>query len=179
MLYYTILYFTILGGAAGPLQQQAHPPVALGEGQMGSALITITVILIIIIIIIIVVVVIILVLMIVLVIMIIIMIIITIIMIIVIIIVIVNVLVKINGVSTNAVAANFMFFDRGTFWVLPFTYFCLPKSARACLFPQSVRIVDFCSGPVSVHPICPQPNTLYTASCLQAARKHLLHNNMI
>ena len=30
-----------------------------------------------------------------------------------------------TGVSTNGVTANFMifFFDRGTFWVLPLTYF--------------------------------------------------------
>ena len=26
-----------------------------------------------------------------------------------------------NGVSTNGVTANFVFFDRGTFWVLPLT----------------------------------------------------------
>ena len=62
-----------------------------------------------------------------------------------------------NGVSTNGVTANFMFFDRGTFWVLPLTYFYLPKSARAYLFPQSVKIHYFCSGPISVDPICPQP----------------------
>ena len=48
-----------------------------------------------------------------------------------------------------------MFFDRGTFWVLPLTY--LPQSARAHLFPQFVKIHYFCSGPVSVEPICPQP----------------------
>ena len=35
-----------------------------------------------------------------------------------------------DGVSTNGVIANFVFFDRGTFWVLPLTYFCLPRSAR-------------------------------------------------
>ena len=41
-----------------------------------------------------------------------------------------------NGVSINGVTANFVFsFDRGTFWVLPLTYFCLPQSARAYLFP--------------------------------------------
>ena len=40
-----------------------------------------------------------------------------------------------NGVSTNGVTANFMFFDRGTFGVLPLTYLYLPKSARAYLFP--------------------------------------------
>ena len=44
-----------------------------------------------------------------------------------------------NGVSTNGIAANLMLFDGGTFWVLPLTYFYLPKSARAYLFPQSVK----------------------------------------
>ena len=62
-----------------------------------------------------------------------------------------------NGVSTNGATANFMFFDRGTFWVLPLTCFYLPKSARAYLFPQSVEIHYFRSGPISVDPICPQP----------------------
>ena len=61
-----------------------------------------------------------------------------------------------NGVSTNGVTANFMFFGRGTFWVLPLAYFYLPKSARACLFPQSVKVHYFRSGPISVDPICPQ-----------------------
>ena len=28
-----------------------------------------------------------------------------------------------NGVSTNGVTASLLFFDRGTFWVLPLTYF--------------------------------------------------------
>ena len=41
--------------------------------------------------------------------------------------------------------------------MLPLTYFYLPKSARAYLFPQSVKTHYFCSGPVSVGPICPQP----------------------
>ena len=48
-------------------------------------------------------------------------------------------------------------FLTGTFWVLTLTYFYLPKSAMAYLFPQSVEIHYFCSGPISVHPICPQP----------------------
>ena len=61
------------------------------------------------------------------------------------------------GVSTHGVTANFMFLDRVTFWVLPLTYVCLPKSARANLFPQSVKIHYFCSSPISVDPICPQP----------------------
>ena len=45
-----------------------------------------------------------------------------------------------NGFSTNGVTANFMFFDRRIFWVLPLTYFYLHKSARASLFPQSITI---------------------------------------
>ena len=61
-----------------------------------------------------------------------------------------------NGVSANGVTAFFLFFGRGTFWILPLTYFYLPKSARAYPFPQSVRIHYFCSGPISVDPICPQ-----------------------
>ena len=57
-----------------------------------------------------------------------------------------------NGVSTNVVTANVMFFDRGTFWVLPLTCFCLPKSARAYIFPQSDKINYFCSAPLVVTP---------------------------
>ena len=64
-----------------------------------------------------------------------------------------------NGVSTNGATADFMFFDGGTFWVLPLSYFYLPKSAGAYLFPQSVKIHCFCSGPISVDPICPQPSS--------------------
>ena len=57
-----------------------------------------------------------------------------------------------NGVSTNGVTANLISFDRGTFWVLPLTYFYLPKSARAYLFPQSARNKHyFCSGPICPH----------------------------
>ena len=44
-----------------------------------------------------------------------------------------------NGFSTNVAKTIFMFFDRGTLWVLPLTYFYLPKSARAYLFPQSLK----------------------------------------
>ena len=61
-----------------------------------------------------------------------------------------------NGVSTNGVTAKFMFFDRD-FWGTPVDLLYLPKSARAYIFPQSVRIHYFCSGPSSVDPICPQP----------------------
>ena len=49
-------------------------------------------------------------------------------------------------------------FDTATFWVLPLIYVYLPKIARAYLFPQSVEMRYFCSGPISVHPgCCPQP----------------------
>ena len=64
-----------------------------------------------------------------------------------------------TGVSTNGVTAIiFMFFDRGTLCVLPLTYFYLPKSARAYLFPQCVKIYYFCNVTISVDPICPQPS---------------------
>ena len=52
-----------------------------------------------------------------------------------------------NWVSTNGATANSVFFDRGTVWVLPLTYFYIPKSARAYLFPQSAKIHYFCSWP--------------------------------
>ena len=45
----------------------------------------------------------------------------------------------VDGVSTNGVTANSLFFDRGAFWVLPITYFYLPRRARAYLFPQAVK----------------------------------------
>ena len=45
----------------------------------------------------------------------------------------------------------------GTCWVLPLTHCCLAKSARAYLFPQSVKISYVCRGPISVDPICPRP----------------------
>ena len=60
-----------------------------------------------------------------------------------------------TGVSTNGVTANFMLFARGTFWVLLLTFLYLPRSARAYLFLQSVKLHYFCSGPISVDPICP------------------------
>ena len=63
-----------------------------------------------------------------------------------------------NGVSTGGVTASFDVFDGGTFWVLALTYFCLPKSARVYLFPQSDTINYFCSGLINVDPICPQPS---------------------
>ena len=57
-----------------------------------------------------------------------------------------------NGVSTTGVTAIFMCFGQKDL-----TYLYIPKSVRAYLFPQSVKIHYFCSGPISVDPICPQP----------------------
>ena len=37
------------------------------------------------------------------------------------------------------------------------TYFYILKSAREDICSQSVEIRYFCSGPISVEPICPQP----------------------
>ena len=48
-------------------------------------------------------------------------------------------------------------FLTGTLWVFPLIDVYIPKSARAHLFPQSVKNGYFCSGPISVDPICPQP----------------------
>ena len=76
-----------------------------------------------------------------------------------------------NGVSTNGVTANFMLFDRGTFWVLPLTDFYLPKSARAYLFPQSVKSHYFCRSPISVDPTRMQPSSAgHSAPSLRVSR---------
>ena len=50
---------------------------------------------------------------------------------------------------------HFMFFDRGTFWVLLLTYFYLPKSARAYIFPQPVKIITFAAAPLVLTPFVP------------------------
>ena len=73
-----------------------------------------------------------------------------------------------NGVSTNGITANFMFFDRGTFGVLPLTYFCLPKSARAYLLPQSVQMHYLCSGPIGVDQSAPFVRNHRLHTCLPA-----------
>ena len=45
-------------------------------------------------------------------------------------------------------------FDRGTFWVLPLTYFCLPKSANTYLFPPICQNVHylFAAAPLVLTP---------------------------
>ena len=54
-------------------------------------------------------------------------------------------------------AARRSYSRQGLFWVLPLTYFYLPKSARAHLFPQSVKIHEIRSDPISADPSCPFP----------------------
>ena len=62
-----------------------------------------------------------------------------------------------NGVSTNGVSANYSFLTR-TFWVITSVHRLLySKKCQGVLFPQSVNKYCFCSGPISVDPICPQP----------------------
>ena len=55
-----------------------------------------------------------------------------------------------DGVSTNGVTANLMFFDRGTFWVLPLIYCYLPTSASAYLFPRicQISLIYFAAAPL-------------------------------
>ena len=59
----------------------------------------------------------------------------------------------------------------------PLTYFYIPKSARAYLFPQSVKIRYFCSGPTSVGPICPQPSDRAAAPARPAEGRCLRHRH--
>ena len=70
------------------------------------------------------------------------------------------------GSASHGVTADFMSFDGGAFGVLPLTYCYLPKSARAPLFPQAVKINYFCSGPISVDPISPQPTDAFKVGVL-------------
>ena len=60
-----------------------------------------------------------------------------------------------NGINTNGVTADFMFFDRDL------TYFHLPKSARAYLFPQSVKIVAFAAAPLVLTRFVPNHIYIY------------------
>ena len=84
-----------------------------------------------------------------------------------------------DGVGTNGVTTNLMFFDRGTFSVLPLTYFCLPKSARVYLFPQSVKLHYVCSGHISVDAICPQPIRAQLATALSTTETALFSSSLV
>ena len=75
-------------------------------------------------------------------------------------------------------------FLTGTFWALPLTYFYIPKSARAYVFSQSVTFRYFCSGPISVDPICPQPRftdeqAKFYGAQIASAFKHIHGKNII
>ena len=50
----------------------------------------------------------------------------------------------------------------------PVNLFYIPKSARAYLFPQRVKMYYFCSCPISVDPMCPQPR--FTPSAERSSR---------
>ena len=50
---------------------------------------------------------------------------------------------QVGSALMGITALVYVLFDRGTFGVLPFTYFYIPKSARAYLVPQSVNINHF------------------------------------
>ena len=68
-----------------------------------------------------------------------------------------------DGVDTNAVAAKFMLFDRGTFWVLPLTHFCLPNSARAYLFSNLSEFITFAAAPLVLTPFVRSQGPLQVA----------------
>ena len=57
-----------------------------------------------------------------------------------------------SGVNTSGVTASFMLFDGGTFWVLPLSYFYLPKSARAYFFPNLSKFITFAAAPLVLSP---------------------------
>ena len=62
------------------------------------------------------------------------------------------------GLSTDGVTTDIMLFDGGTFWVLPLTYFYLPKSARGYLLsPNLSRLFTFTAAPLVSTPfVCNQ-----------------------
>ena len=59
-------------------------------------------------------------------------------------------------IHTHGVTANLMLLDRWTFGVLPLAYFYHPKVPGRTFFPKLSTIITFCSGPISVDPVCPQ-----------------------
>ena len=62
-----------------------------------------------------------------------------------------------NGVSTNGVTANIIFFETGTFWVLPLSYFYLQKKCRGV-------------------PFCPNPSKIITSAAAQLVLTPLVRN---
>ena len=56
--------------------------------------------------------------------------------------------------------SNVIFFDRGTFWVLPLTYFIFSKVPGRTFFPNLSNFTTFAAAPlISVDPIRPQPTS--------------------
>ena len=81
-----------------------------------------------------------------------------------------------NRSSTDGVTANFMSFDRGTFWgtpvlqisctlaeglfgVLPLTYFYLPKMPGCAFFPNLSTFITFAAAPLVLTPFVCNPKT--------------------
>ena len=65
-----------------------------------------------------------------------------------------------NGVGTDGVTENCMFFDRGTFWVLTFNLRLSSQKCQGVPFSpicQKIFLLH-CSGPISFDSICPQPS---------------------
>ena len=79
-----------------------------------------------------------------------------------------------NGVSANGVTANLVFFDKGTFCVLPLTYFYHPKSDRAYLFPS--KSITFAASPLMLTPFVRNRSVrwLATAAPSRTAKIHLV-----
>ena len=64
-----------------------------------------------------------------------------------------------NGVITNGVTADFMFLTEGLFGYSHQPAFIFPKVPGRTFFPNLSKCINhFCSGPISVDPIRPQPS---------------------
>ena len=61
------------------------------------------------------------------------------------------------GVSTNGVTANFVFFLTEVLFGYRSVKICQQK-CKCCTFSPKLSKKKKCSNPISVDPICPQPN---------------------
>ena len=73
-----------------------------------------------------------------------------------------------NRVSTKGLTTNFMFLDRGTFWVsicrnLSISVNIYRNLTSLRTFFPNLKIHYFCNDTISVDPICPQPSQAQTA----------------
>ena len=79
-----------------------------------------------------------------------------------------------NGISTNGVIVVVCQRDfLGTF----VNHFYIQRSARVYLFPQSDKMYYYCSGPISVDPICPEPRTAQRVAGASAC--DVMHGRMV